>query len=291
MNLRTSIWAVVIVMFIAGCGAPKVLTTYKDNAETAASQGNYAQAVEAWKQYFAQHKTEETQGAVFAEAAQNAYQAGDSKLATDWYDQARYKDFSSPEMYANLAKIYHSQDNLSKEMSALEFYTSHFGNVPNDIYTRLFEIYNEIKKDDKALAVWGKMKETSKSTVSHLKDYFQLNKEKENTEICDSVSLVLLQKDPKNVDALEWNAQKYYLKAEKRYEQQMEVYNHNKTRKQYHILLQQLDQVTADFKKALPYFQKLWEIDPGEKYAGYLANIYTRFGDNKKADYYKKYLK
>ncbi len=291
MNLRTSIWAIVIVLFFAGCGAPKVVTSYKDNAETAASKGNYTRAVEAWKQYFAQHPVEETQGVVFAKAAQNAFQAGENKLATDWYDQARYKDFSSPEMYATLAKIYRSQNNLSKELSALEFYTNHFSNVPNEIYSRLFEIYDEINMDDKALAAWNKMNEASKSTVPHLKAYFQLNKEKGNTEVCGSVSLVLLEKDPKNVDALEWNAQKYYTKAEKLYEQQMEKYNRNKSRKQYRILLKQLDQVTADFKKALPYFLKLWEIDPGKKYAGYLANIYTRFGNEKKAEYYKQYLK
>jgi len=291
MKFRTSIWAIVMVLFVAGCGAPKVVTSYKKNAETAATQGNYTQAVEAWKQYIAQHPVEEIQGAVFAKAAQNAFQAGDNKLATDWYDQARYKDFSSPEMYATLAKIYRSQNNLSKELSALEFYTNHFSDVPNEIYSRLFEIYDEINMDDKAIAAWNKMNEASKSTVPHLDAYFELNKEKKNTEVCDSVSLVLLEKDPKNVDALEWNAQKYYTKAEQLYEQQMEKYNQNKTRKQYRILLQQLDKVTADFKKALPYFLKLWEIDPGKKYAGYLANIYTRFGNEKKAEYYKQYLK
>lgn len=291
MKIKTSIWVWGVVLFIAGCGGPKVLTSYKENAETAASQGNYVQAVEAWKQYFSQHSVEETEGAVFAKAAQNAFQAGDNKLATDWYDQARYKDFSSPEMYTNLAKIYREQNNLSKELSSLEFYTNHFNDVPTEIYSRLFDIYDEINMDDKALAVWGKMDESAKNTVSHLDDYFQLNKEKENTEVCDSISLILLLKDPKNVDALQWNAQKYYLKAEDRYKEEIEKYNQDKTTKHYRILLKQLDLVTADFKKALPYFEKLWKIDPGKKYAGYLANIYTRFGDDKKADYYKKYLK
>ena len=290
MNFRTCIWAIVIVL-LAGCGAPKELISYKDNAETAAGKGDYVQAVAAWNQYFAEHPVEAIQGAVFAKAAQNALQAGDTKLATDWFDQARYKEFSSPEMYATLAKIYRAQNNLSKELSALEFFTNHFSNVPNNIYSRLFEIYNEIDMDDKALAVWNKMNETSKSTVPHLDVYFQLNLEAENTEVCDSVSLVLLEKDPKNVDALEWNAQKYYEKGEDLYKMQMEKYNQNKTRKQYRILLQQLDQVTADFKKALPYFKKLWDINPDKKYAGYLANIYTRFGNENKAEYYKQYLK
>jgi tetratricopeptide (TPR) repeat protein len=145
--------------------------------------------------------------------------------------------------------------------------------------------------DDKALSMWEKLNVASKSTVQHLDDYFHINLKKEKTEVCDSVSLLLLQKDPKNVDALEWNAQKYYDQAEKRYEEQMEIYNQNKTTQQYRTLLKQLDLVTADFKKALSYFEKLWEIDPDKKYAGYLANIYTRFGDDNKAEYYKKYFK
>jgi tetratricopeptide (TPR) repeat protein len=291
MKFKTGIWTIVMILFIAGCGVPKVLTSYKDNAEKAALQGNFVQAVEAWKQYFNQHPVEETKGLVFAEAAQNAFQAGENMLAADWFDQARYKDFSSPEMYAALAKIYRLEKNLSKELTALEFYTSHFTEVPDEIYSRLFEIYDEIDMDDKALSVWGKLDEASKSTVPHLDAYFQINLKRENKEVCDSVSLVLLDKDPKNVDALEWNAQKYYLKAESLYEEQMEKYNQNKTTKQYRILLKQLDQVTADFKMALPYFEKLWEINPGEKYAGYLANIYARFNNEKKSDYYKKFLK
>jgi hypothetical protein len=71
----------------------------------------------------------------------------------------------------------------------------------------------------------------------------------------------------------------------------MEKYNQNKTTKQYRVLLNELELVTADLKKALPYFEKLWAMNPGEKYAGYLANIYARFGDEKKSDSYKKYLK
>ncbi|MDO8951444.1 MAG: hypothetical protein Q7U86_02405, partial [Draconibacterium sp.] len=79
--------------------------------------------------------------------------------------------------------------------------------------------------------------------------------------------------------------------GENRYEREMEKYNKNKTNKQYKILLTELDLATADFKRALPFFEKLWGIEPGEKYAGYFANIYARFGDDTKVNYYKKYLK
>ena len=71
----------------------------------------------------------------------------------------------------------------------------------------------------------------------------------------------------------------------------MKAYEKNKTRKQYNVLVKELDLVTADFKKALPYLEKLWKQNPGKEYAGYFANIYARFGDEKKAGYYKNYMK
>jgi hypothetical protein len=55
-------------------------------------------------------------------------------------------------------------------------------------------------------------------------------------------------------------------------------------------LLEQLDVVTANFKKSLTYFEKLWEQNPGEKYAPYMANIHARFNDEQKARYYRKFV-
>lgn len=135
------------------------------------------------------------------------------------------------------------------------------------------------------------MDEKSKSDISNLKTFFTINQQKENVEVCDSLSLIILEKEPANVEALEWNGKKYYWLGENRYQREMEKYNQNKTNKQYKILLAELDLATADFKKALPYFEKLWNIEPGEKYASYFMNIYARFGDEAKVNYYKKYTK
>jgi tetratricopeptide (TPR) repeat protein len=280
----------VVIVVMAACSGPKSFISLKNSAENKAAQGNYTQAVESWQQYFNQQPVEEIDGGTFANAAQSAFQAGKSELAVDWFDQARYKNFSSAEMYSTLAKIYQSQGNLSKELSALEFYAENYNENQGETNNRLFTIYYEIEMFDKALAVWEKLNEASKNELSNQEKFFQINLEKENTGVCDSVSLIILQKNPQNVDALEWNAKKFYWKAENRYQEEMEKYNKNKTTKQYRTLLNELDKVSTDFKKALPYFKKLWEMNPGEKYAGYMANIYARFGDEKKADYYKKFL-
>ena len=294
MKLISFYTGLIIVALMAGCSGPKVIVpavSQKAVAEKATAEGNYAQAVEAWKQYFSVQPISEMSGNDYAEAAQTAFKINDENLAISWFDQARFKNFADAEMYATLGKIYRSQQNISKELSALEFYASNFTENINEVNNRLFEIYFEIKLFDEAIVVWDKMDANVKNEISNLKTYFKINMEKKNNEVCDSLSLVILEKEPANVDALEWNGNKYYWLGENRYEREMDKYNKNKTNKQYKILLTELDMATADFKRALPFFEKLWKIEPGEKYASYFANIYARFGDETKVNYYKKYLK
>lgn len=294
MKLISFLLGLIIVVFLAGCSGPKVTVTgvsQKAVAEKATTDGNYAQAVEAWKQYFNVQPISEISGDDYAEAAQTAFKINDVNLAIGWFDQARFKNFADAEMYATLGKIYRSQQNISKELSALEFYASNFTENLNEVNRRLFEIYFEIKMFDEAIGAWNKMDANVKNEISNLKTYFKINRDKENTEVCDSLSLVILEKEPANIDALEWNGNKFYRLGENRYQREMEKYNKNKTNKQYKILLTELDLATADFKRALPFFEKLWKIEPGEKYASYFANIYARFGDETKVNYYKKYLK
>lgn len=294
MKLISFYTGLIIVALMAGCSGPKVIVpavSQKAVAEKATAEGNYAQAVEAWKQYFSVQPISEISGNDYAEAAQTAFKINDENLAISWFDQARFKNFADAEMYATLGKIYRSQQNISKELSALEYYASNFTENINEVNNRLFEIYFEIKLFDEAIVVWNKMDANVKNEISNLKTYFKINMEKKNNEVCDSLSLVILEKEPANVDALEWNGNKYYWLGENRYEREMDKYNKNKTNKQYKILLTELDMATADFKRALPFFEKLWKIEPGEKYASYFANIYARFGDETKVNYYKKYLK
>jgi tetratricopeptide (TPR) repeat protein len=294
MKLISFLLGLIIVVFLAGCSGPKVTVTgvsQKAVAEKATTDGNFTQAVEAWKQYFSVQPISEISGDDYAEAAQTAFKINDVNLAIGWFDQARFKNFADAEMYATLGKIYRSQQNISKELSALEFYASNFTENLNEVNRRLFEIYFEIKMFDEAIGAWNKMDANVKNEISNLKTYFKINRDKENAEVCDSLSLVILEKEPANIDALEWNGNKFYRLGENRYQREMEKYNKNKTNKQYKILLTELDLATADFKRALPFFEKLWKIEPGEKYASYFANIYARFGDEAKVNYYKKYLK
>ena len=289
--MKTRILFFAVALFtIVSCGGPKVLVNYRKNAEQAEVAGNYEKAVVAWNNYFEEAELEEIEGAEYARAAKTAYKAGMNQQAEDWFDQARYKDYADADMYFILADIYDGRDNISKELDALEFYVDNFEKNNAKVNKRLFEIYNEIGMTEKALKSWNRINPNSINSANFLEKYFVIQKKLDNKEIADSVSLELLEMDPNHVGALEWNAMKYYWQAENRYRREMDKYEQNHTRTQYRKLLKQLDLVTADLKKALSYFEKLWELEPGKKYAPYMANIYTRFDEDDKAAYYKKYV-
>ena len=287
------ITVVIIFLLFAAC-SPKItapVLSSKDLAVQATESGNYEMAVEAWKTHFDEQTLAQIPGADFATAAQMAFKADDLEQSVKWFDQARYKNFANAEMYQTLAAIFRKQQNISKELSALEYYKANFEGDMNEVNNRLFELYYEVKLYDEALVAWDGMNVETQSKIENLKPYFSINKSQEKNEICDSLATVILEKEPKNIEALEWNGMKYYWLAENRYQREMEKYEKNKTNKQYKALLKELEISTADFKKALPYFEKLWDIEPGEKYASYFMNIYARFGDESKVNYYKKYMK
>jgi len=291
MKMRNSI-LLALVLISAACRGPKNFTQYKQNAQQAVSEGDYTQAVEAWTTYFNGQKEAENEisGAEYADAAKTAFKAGMNNQAADWFDQARWAGYADEEMYTTLAEIYKDMDNLSKELTALEYYYDNFRKDNPEVNSRLFSIYDEIDQDEKALAVWEKLPLEKQRERENIEKFFAINKKLENEGVVDSVSSELLEINPDHTGALEWEAMKYYWKAENRYQREMEKYNNNKTRSQYRILLDELDKVTADFKVALSYFEKLWEQNPGEKYASYMANIYARFNDKEKADYYRKFV-
>lgn len=279
-----------LVLIVFSCSAPKVVVNYKTNAEQAELQGDYKLAVTEWESYFTQQEIAEVKGATFAQAARAAYKAGMNNKTVEWFDQAGNKNYADKEMYLILVKIYRSQDNLSKELSSLEYYSKNLDENNFEVNKRLFEIYYKTDVKDKAIVVWNRLDKDSLNNESLLEKYFQINKELDNTAVVDSVSLELLKIDPKHVKALEWNATKYYWKAENHYKQEMKKYEENKTGLQYVLLRNELKQVTADFKKSLNYFDRLWDIDPGKKYASYLSNIYVRLDNDQKAKYYRGFL-
>jgi len=285
----------VIFVFVSACGTPVQTVDYQQLAEEASLNSDYKMAIEKWNQYISDQKAKEldVEPKAYAELGKAYFQLENYELAESNFEMAEQKGYSDNQMYVMMAQRYRMIDNLSKELSALKFYRDHYPNAKDSsmMRNRLFEAYIESENWKPALETWETMDLTSQQEEKNLQYYFDLNKELEQNDACDELAQELLVLNPSNETALDWMAKKYYNLAENRYQRAMAAYDKNKTNKQYKMLLNDLDRVTADFKKSLQYFEPLWEMKDGKKYASYLANIYARFDDKKKSQYYKSFIK
>jgi tetratricopeptide (TPR) repeat protein len=290
---NTQILIFIFLLAAAGCRTAVNVTSFRENAEKAEADGEYVIATEAWKFYFnqlpADHVPEDT---TYARAAFTAYRGGDALQTIEWFEKAREGGYQSPEMHLLLAEIHRTRNNTSNELAELEFYVENYDEEQQEVYKRLFDIYYTSNRLNDAMAVWDKMPDVNKGTEQTLERYFVLNKQLENDVKADSVSLELIKLNPGHVDALEWQAQKNYEKGEARYAREMKKYEAHPTAGSYQTLLRQLKAATADLRKSLQYFEKLWEVNPESRseYAVYMNNIHVRFNEKEKADYYRKYV-
>ena len=283
------------VLLFSACGTSNRLAQSGEQAKTAYEAGDYATALTEYRKIISgyESKGDEKSCPVYTLAGEAAWLLDKKALAFEYYDKARFTASECAETYAGLATYFQSIDNLSKEMENLQIYLKKYpdGKDSQQIAKRLFSVYVESENWDKALNLWPAVKNTSLQDIALLEQYLTVNEALNRQKTCDSLVQKILNADPDNLKALEWEGKKYYRKAEDRYQQEMKAYEKKKTRKQYSQLLKALDQVSADFKTSLKYFEKLYKLNPETRYARYLANIYNRLNDKKKAAYYKKKAK
>ena len=281
-----------ILLIVSSCSGTKNITQLSENAETAYQKGNYETSLNNLKQVIEHYEKAGTQKEcpVYAKAAECAMHLGQTDVAEDYLEKNTYTNFVSGDTYLMLAKIYKNQDNLSKQMMALQDYKEKFpnGSRINDVNKDLFEIYVESQNWEPAEKIWPELPDSTRSDEGMMELYFKVDKTLKKDLNCDELATELLKINENNTTALEWQGAKYFWQAENLYQTSLKEYNKNKTNKQYRILLKALDVVTADFKKSLEFFQKLYKLDPQKEYAQYLGNIYTRLDDKKKAEYYYK---
>lgn len=288
-------YLLVITVIFTACGTPKQTIDYQQLAMASYEEGAYQQSLDQWNTYIQEQETKalEVNPRAYAEIAKAQFAMEQYDKAEKNFDRARDKEYADADMYVMMVQRYRMIDNLSKELTALEYYKDYFSDQKDStqMRNRLFETYMEADNYEAATETWRKMDPETKSEEVYVQLYFDLNKELEQTEKCDVLAEQLLVLNGENKDALVWLAKKYYNRAEDRYQSQMDIYNKNRTNKQYNVLIKQLDIVTADFKKSLKYFEPLWNMEDGKKYASYMANIYGRFDDKKKSQYYKTFVK
>lgn len=284
-----------MVILLASCGAPKKVIQYDIIADQYADSSNYSEAILQWNKYI---ETEKVKGVApnpkaFAGLGKAYFSLKEYEKAEQNFDKARNENYSDPEMYLMMGERYRMIDNLSKEITTLEFYQKNFPlhKDSSKVLNRLFETSLESENWEQAESIWQRMDENSKNKEEYLHIYFTMNKKLGNNDKCDEIAKQLMKVNSVNIEALEWLGKKYFNKAEDRYQSSLAVYNKKKTSKTYKVLLKELDKSTLDYKEALKYFKPLWKMDNNKKYAVYLANIYARFDDKKKSQYYKKFVK
>ena len=295
MKLKAGNLLSILLVLMVACGTPKMVTSYRTIAEQAVAEGNFEAATENWRLYFEEQMLDKNEIAPehYAQAAKMAFRANKPDLALSWYKQAQAGNYADAEMYFDIATIYKQQNNLSKELDALEYYRNNFQDDANldKVNSRLFEIYATINNPQKAVELWPLISEENRTKEEYLDPYFAVQKQLDHQTVSDSLAEAILLVNPKHEKALEWLGDKYYHQAEDLYQREMKAYEKNHTRVQHIKLTKKLKAVTADFRKAADYFKQLWEINQDPHYATYLVNIYTRFKENDTANYYRKFLK
>lgn len=276
---------------LAGCGTPKQLVQYSNEASELASSNNNKAALEKIEQIiqYYESKNKAASDTTYAMAGKLALLTGNNAQSVLYLTKAKEAGNQNPETLLNLARAYKETDNLSYEISTLEDIMDTSSDSQSLFIARkqLFHAYVKSENWEKAENLWSKINDNKEKEVTLLEDYVALNNHFNNLQIALETSKKLLSLAPENETALLTVGRFYYNKAEDRYQREMKAYEKKKTRRQYAFLLDQLKVATKDFKTARFYFEQLYNRYPRKEYAVYLSNINTRLNNKKQAEYYK----
>lgn len=257
--------------------------------------GEYQRALNAYNQIidYNHSKGKQVEAEIYHNAGVSAWEVKDVSKAIEYLEKAKLGLPLNPLTLFTLAKCYRHIDNLSREINNLEEYISDFpsGDNINEVRSQLFMAYITSKNWDLAYAIWKDLGSDIKGSKDFLVGYMIACQKLEYNDQRDKTANQILKIDKNNVDALEVLAEKFFWLAENSYQKEMEAYNKNKTNKQYSQLLKALETINENLRTSRDYFERLYKIDPKPKYATFLGNIYTRFENKEKADFYYRKAK
>lgn len=267
-------------------------TSLVDEGKTAYKEGDYKTALTKWEKTIeeTEQQGKKVDSSLYYKAGNAALELGKQEKARKYYQWADDGGYSSPEMYLWLSGKYKEIDNLTLEIEALEKYHKDYpnGDKIDSINVRLFDTYVESEQWNKAELLWPELPEEPKSELEMKKAWFKVNKKLGNDDKGNTLANQILEKEPDNLGALEWNAIRYYKKADNLYIKVMKAYDEERTQENYKKLLKAWDKIWPDFRKSRDYFEKVYELDPQPKYAKYLGHIYKRLDKDQKAEYWYK---
>jgi tetratricopeptide (TPR) repeat protein len=291
--LFSGIWLLVLFWLISGCSASLKTTSLIDQSNAAYETGNYTEALSGYEKLIAIWDSENprNQNPYLDRAGHAAFWLSEYEKAINYFTESTHYKTASLETYTHLIEYHRERGNFSREMMALEGLVENYpdASATKKLRSRLFEMAVESGQWQLAEEQWDHI--TDASDLALMEKYFEVNRRLENRQLTDSLANVILTRDKDNLPALEWEAKKFFDRAEERYNTEMEAYERNKTRRQYARLVDELELAGKDFRKARDIYERLYRLNPEKRYAMQLFNIYSRFEDHEKAAFYRARMK
>jgi hypothetical protein len=294
MRFFKIIFLVLFIAVIHSCSLTKQVNELNQNASTAISNGDYKSALSFYEEIIEIHtsKQKEVDGDIYRKAGLTAWELNEVSKTIEYLEKAKQALSADAKSYATIGKAYNAIDNLSREIVNLEFYLENFP-VGDDFYevqNQIFLAYVESQNWDKANNIWQTLNTDIKSKEEYLTGYLKVCKALSNESLL-KIASDLLKINPNSIEALETLAIHYYQISEDRYQKEMLAYEQNKTNRQYRLLLVALEEINANYRTSRDYLEQLYKLNPTPRFATLLGNIYTRFDNKQRADYYYRRAK
>lgn len=290
MRVRSIIFSLVVLLFILqSCSSTKQFKSLQSQAIDHFVDEEYAEALAFFDQSIAlgHRHGKKIDANIFQYAGISAWNVENSQKTIEYLERVKEGSSADASTYYYLSKAYLQVDNLSREIINLEKCVEQGdSDYLQDATGQLFNAYVRSENWDKAKSQWERLNDEQTREPIFMEGYLYTLKFFENDLERLNLAKELLKINSQNTLALETLGLYYYDLAEKSYQAEMKAYEKNKTNKQYKQLLNALEGVNQNFRIARDYLETLYSIDPQPKYAKYIGNIYKRFKNDAKANYY-----
>jgi len=294
-SLKSNVKFLILLLILAGCAASNQNKQLSNDAKSAMASGDYQKALANYENIIAINKAnnKETDGAVFNNAGLAAWGLQQTEKSIDYLETAKKLSSTTEETFSTIAKAYRKIDNLSKEISNLEEYIQRHpqGREISPVRAQLFDAYVRSENWEQGEQLWPALDSAAHNNTLYLTGYLRIKRKLEKVDERDNLAKQILKMDKNNIEALETLAEKHYYIADDTYVREMKAYEKNKTMKQYNQVTEAIKRVNQDYKTARDYFERLYKLNPNPRYANFLGNIYTRFENKEKANYYYRLSK
>lgn len=207
------------------------------------------------------------------------------------YGQKTLNYGASKDILSAMAECYLKQSNHESNMISLcESYSDNMRTILGSAYNDSLAVWYLVVNPSQISSVYSKVISASVRSMC-FPEYFKQQKDVMPAKELRSVCRKALTDNESQVVALDYLAVQLYTEAEEQYNKCMADYNKKKNATTYAYLKRDLKRISADYRSAQTYFEKLRKLQPDNKnYIKYLINVYSRLDQNDKAKRLTKLL-